>query len=97
MPRRDESAPSYYLNQTLALLALIEDGHGGACADELGRLIGVSRSSLKRYLVRAEADLGVEVPWDATLGYTVCQWGLLDKRALMAKYHGGGFAAVIKS
>lgn len=97
MARTDNSSPGYYLSQTLALLAMIEDGQGGLSAGELARMVDISRASLKRYLVSAEANLGVEVLWDSKVGYTVSQWGLIDKRALMTKYHNGGFAAVIKS
>lgn len=38
MPRTDNSAPDYRLSQMLALLALIEDGHGGAPAKDLSKL-----------------------------------------------------------
>lgn len=61
---------------------------------------GVNRwlgSSFKRYLVRAETELRVVVEWEKGLGYLVSSWGLLSKGELMAHYHGGGFASVIKS
>ncbi|WP_147277426.1 hypothetical protein [Aeromonas veronii] len=97
LPRTDNSAPDYRLSQMLALLALIEDGHGGAPAKDLSRLVGITRSSFKRYLVRAETELRVVVEWEKGLGYLVSSWGLLSKGELMAHYHGGGFASVIKS
>lgn len=97
MPRIDNSAPTYYLSQILALLAMIEDGHGGAPAKDLAPVVGIGISSFKRYLARAEADLGVVIAWDRTLGYVVSDWGLLNKQALMERYHGGGFVAVINS
>jgi len=97
MPRIDNSAPDYRLSQMLALLALIESGHGGAPAKDLSRLVGITRASFKRYLVRAETELRVVVEWEKGLGYSVSSWGLLSKGELMAHYHGGGFASVIKS
>lgn len=97
LPRTDNSAPDYRLSQMLALLALIEDGHGGVPAKDLSKLVGITRSSFKRYLVRAETELRVVVEWEKGLGYLVSSWGLLSKGELMAHYHGGGFASVIKS
>ncbi|MFR9719887.1 hypothetical protein ACL00X_11075 [Aeromonas diversa] len=97
MPRYHNSAPDYRLSHMLAILALIEDGHGGAPAKDLSALVGIAVSSFKRYLVRAETELRVVVEWEKGLGYTVSNWGLLDRAELMAHYHGGGFAAVIKS
>lgn len=97
MPRIDNSAPDYRLSHMLALLALIEDGHGGAPAKDLAAVVGIGIASFKRYLVRAETELRVVVEWEKGLGYTVSSWGLLDRGEVMAYYHGGGFAAVIKS
>ncbi len=97
MPRIDNSAPAYYLSQTLALLAIIEDGDKVVPAKILAPSVGIGISSFKRYLSRAEADLGVVIEWDRTLGYVVSDWGLLNKDALMARYHSGGLASVIKS
>ena len=97
MARSDKSSPGYFLAQTLTILALIEAGHGDNSASTLGAKVEISLATFKRYLVRAESDLGVVVQWDESIGYKITDWGIINKEALMARYNGGGFAAVIKS
>lgn len=96
MARRENSGPDYFIAKTLAIIALIEAGHGTTNAERLGAMVGISRSTFKRYLAQAEADLCVVIPWNAKTGYTIADWGLINKEELMSRFRRGFFESTIE-
>lgn len=96
MSRGDQRIkPSSNLNVSalLPMLAHIAR-HSGVAIPELAELAGISRPTANRILSDARIHLGVIVEWrwDHSMPskgeYSIADWGLLDKRKVLAAYAG---------
>ena len=94
MPRGDKRINVSSNLNVAALLPMLAHiaRHGGVAIPELAELVGISRPTANRILSDARIHLGVIVEWrwDHSMPskgeYSVSDWGLLDKRKVLAAY-----------
>jgi biotin operon repressor len=74
-----------YRNQrVMQLLALLCDERRARSAFITKRL-GISRSTLKRWMSDLKDSYGIEVRWNGTL-YVVVNWGIINRDAFFKRY-----------
>lgn len=86
-----DRVPRYWGVDALRMLALIAS-RGGVTTDLMAAELGLSRSTIKRYLSASRQAFGVVTSWnqqgfEGGGEYAIEDWGVLDGRKVLALHH----------